>query len=147
MKMRDAKTIAPSAAASRRRRFVLTAGPGTRIFFLVRQMSRSAACPAPGRKKRSEQTIYDAATREVLQIEFPSRRNRSLWKLGAVTREIHTGCKIKAGRKAREFVGARMHGNYFLRNRFEISPEIERNTSTASAPIMQKAIIIFSGSA
>jgi hypothetical protein len=40
-----------------------------------------------------------------------------------------------------------MHGNYFLRNRFEISPEIERNTSTASAPIMQKVIIIFSGSA
>ena len=100
--MRAAKTIAPSAAASRRRRLALAARPGTRIFFLVRQMSRCAACPAPRRKKRSEQTIYDAATREVLQIEFPSRRNRSFWKLGAVTREIHTGCKIKAGRKARE---------------------------------------------
>jgi hypothetical protein len=40
---------------------------------MKRQMSRSAACPAPSRKKRSEQTIYDAATREVLQIDFPSR--------------------------------------------------------------------------
>jgi len=38
-------------------------------------------------------------------------------------------------------------GNYFRRNRLEISPETERNTSTASAPIMQKAIIILSGRA
>ena len=30
--------------------------------------------PAPRRKKRSEQTIYDAAMRGVLQIDFPSRR-------------------------------------------------------------------------
>jgi hypothetical protein len=47
----------------------------------------------------------------------------------------------------REIVSARMQGDYFRRNRFEISPEIERNTSTASAPIMQKAIIMFSGRA
>ncbi len=38
-------------------------------------------------------------------------------------------------------------GNYFRRNSSEISPETERNTSTASAPIMPKAIIIFSGCA
>jgi hypothetical protein len=37
--------------------------------------------------------------------------------------------------------------NYFRRNRLEISPETERNTSTASAPIMQKASIILSGRA
>jgi hypothetical protein len=36
-------------------------------------MSCSAACPAPRREKRSEQTIYDAATRKDLQIDFPSR--------------------------------------------------------------------------
>ena len=42
---------------------------------------------------------------------------------------------------------ARSAGNYFRRDRLEISPETETNTSTASAPIMQKAIIIFSGSA
>lgn len=42
---------------------------------------------------------------------------------------------------------ASVPGNYFRRDRLEISPETERNTSTASAPIIQKAIIIFSGSA
>jgi len=38
-------------------------------------------------------------------------------------------------------------GNYFRRKRSEISPDIERNTSTASAPIMQNAIIIQSPTA
>jgi hypothetical protein len=41
----------------------------------------------------------------------------------------------------------RARGNYFRRNRSEISSETERNTSTARTPIMQKAIIIFSGCA
>jgi hypothetical protein len=38
-------------------------------------MSCSAASPAPRREKRSEQTIYDAATRELLQIDFPARES------------------------------------------------------------------------
>lgn len=46
--------------------------------------------------------------------------------------------------KESEAVRARPRGTYLRRNRPEISSEIERNTSTASAPIMPKAIIIFS---
>jgi hypothetical protein len=39
-------------------------------------MTCSATHPVPGRAKRSEQTIYDAATREVLQIDFRYARKR-----------------------------------------------------------------------
>jgi hypothetical protein len=68
-------------------------------------------------------------------------------KLGAVARRIQYRMQNGSAREVREIVSARMQGDYFRRNRFEISPEIERNTSTASAPIMQKAIIMFSGRA
>jgi len=67
--------------------------------------------------------------------------------LRSEAREVQYGMQNNYGREAGEIVGAHMHGDYFRRNRFEISPEIERNTSTASAPIMQKAIIVFSGCA
>jgi hypothetical protein len=43
-------------------------------------MSCSAACRAPRREKRSEQTIYDAATRDVLQIDFPAREIDFGWR-------------------------------------------------------------------
>ena len=42
---------------------------------------------------------------------------------------------------------ARPRGYHLRRNSSEISLEMERNTSTASAAIMPKAIIIFSGCA
>jgi len=143
LKAKAAKKSAPAAAASRPCCLVRTARPGTCIFSLARQMSRSAACPAPRPKKRSEQTLYDAATREVLQIDFPLRGTRErLEKCGRRGASFKTGCKIKAGSRAEA-----ARGNYFRRNRLEISPETERNTSTTSAPIMQKAIIILSGRA
>jgi hypothetical protein len=123
-------------------------------------MSCSAACPAPRRKKRSEQTIYDAATREVLQIDFPSREESDAAEKKQIPR-----VKFALGMTARAFVRRLSNerlkwmssgkngrkksarGDYFRRKRLEISPETERNTSTASAPIMQKAIIILSGRA
>jgi hypothetical protein len=160
MKMKAAKKVAPAAAAARRRCHLLAARPGTRVFILARQMSRSAACPAPRRKKRSEQTIYDAATREVLQIDFPSRE-----EAGAAEKKQIPRAKFALGMTVRAFVRSLSNesvksmssgmngckksarGDYFRRNRLEISPETERNTSTASAPIMQKAIIILSGRA
>jgi len=43
-------------------------------------MSCSAACRAPRREKRSEQTLYDAATRDVLQIDFPAREIDFGWR-------------------------------------------------------------------
>jgi hypothetical protein len=141
-----AKKFAPSAAASRRRCPVLAARPGTCIFFLAWQMSCSAACPAPRREKRSEQTIYDAATRKDLQIDFPSRAKRSrLEKMRSVTRVFQNGKRKECGEGRRSNERSAMswaRGFYFRRKRSEISPEIERNTSTASAPIMQNAIII-----
>jgi hypothetical protein len=144
MIVRAAKKFAPSAAASRRRCPVLAARPGTWIFFLARQMSCSAACPAPRREKRSEQTIYDAATRKDLQIDFPSRGKRSrLEKMRSVTHAFQNGKGQNARREDVRTKGARCRArvNYFRRKRSEISPDIERNTSTASAPIMQNAII------
>jgi hypothetical protein len=145
MKLKAAKKTKPAAAASRARCLVLTARPGTCIFFLARQMSRSAACPAPRRKKCSEQTIYDAATREVLQIDFPLREKRWRRKIRAAQSVMQNGMQNKAGKG--RILGAVVPArrSYFRRNRLEISPETERNTSTASAPIMQKAIIILSG--
>jgi hypothetical protein len=80
MKVNAAKNIASPATTSRRRCPVHAPRPGSCIFVLVRQMSRPEASPAPRREKRSGQTIYDAATREVLQIDFPSRGERSFWK-------------------------------------------------------------------
>jgi len=85
------KRFAPSAAASRRRCPVLAARPGSCIFFLARQMSCSAAGPAPRREKRSEQTIYDAATRKDLQIDFPAREavdaaGKLRWEASAIQR-------------------------------------------------------------
>jgi hypothetical protein len=52
--------------------------------------------------------------------------------------------KMREGKNG-EGVFARARGNYLRRKSSEISPETERNTSTANTPIMQKAIIIFSG--
>jgi hypothetical protein len=141
-----AKKFAPSAAASRRRGPGFAARPGTCVFFLARQMSSSVAGPAPRREKRSEQTIYDAATRKDLQIDFPSRAKRSrLEKMRLVTRVVQNGKGKGCGKGRRSNARSAMpcaRGNYFRRKRSEISPDIERNTSTASAPIMQNAIII-----
>jgi hypothetical protein len=81
MKMRTAKKIAHLPQYSRRRCPVLAARPGNCIFVLTRQMSCSAASPAPRREKRSEQTIYDAATRELLQIDFPARESGCGWRI------------------------------------------------------------------
>jgi hypothetical protein len=160
MKMKAAKKVAPAAAAPRRRCHVLAARPGTCVFILVRQMSRSAACPAPRRKKRSAQTIYDAATREVLQIDFPSREAADAAEKKQIPRaKFAFGMTVRAfvrslSNERVEWTSSGMNsckkssrGDYFRRNRLEISPETERNTSTASAPIMQKAIIILSGGA
>jgi uncharacterized protein (DUF2342 family) len=99
MKMKAAKKVAPAAAAARRRCHLLAARPGTCVFILARQMSRSAACPAPRRKKRSEQTIYDAATREVLQIDFPSRE-----EAGAAEKKQIPRAKFALGMTVRAFV-------------------------------------------
>jgi hypothetical protein len=109
-------------------------------------MSCSAASLAPRRKKRSEQTIYDAATRELLQIDLPAREGD--FGSGIVIPRYRDAAqnvkKIREGKNG-EGVFARARGNYLRRKSSEISPETERNTSTANTPIMQKAIIIFSG--
>jgi hypothetical protein len=74
MKVRGAKKSRHLPPRARRRCPEFAARPGNCVLFLARLMSYSAACPAPRREKRSEQTIYDAATREVLQIDFGRRR-------------------------------------------------------------------------
>jgi hypothetical protein len=102
------KNFASSAAASRRRCHVLAARPGTCIFFLVRQMSRSAASPAPRRKKRSEQTVYDAATREVLQIDFPPCRKRlAPEKMRVVVGDTQIGSQNNGGKESAARAGMR----------------------------------------
>jgi hypothetical protein len=57
---------------------------------------------------------------------------------------FHEEYRIDTEGKDAEGVLARARGNHLRRNRSEISLETERNTNTASAPIMPKAIIIFS---
>ena len=100
----------------------------------------------PRREKRSEQTIYHAATRELLQIDFPARESDFGWMI-VIARQCDATRNAKWMREGKD--GTRVHmrvrGNYLRRNSSEISLETERNTSTASAPIMPKAIIIFSG--
>jgi hypothetical protein len=75
MKARSAKKSRHLPPHSRRRCPVFAAHPGNCVLFLARQMSCSEACPAPRRKKRLEQTIYDAATSELLQIDFRTRES------------------------------------------------------------------------
>jgi hypothetical protein len=103
-------------------------------------------CLAPRREKRSEQTIYDAATRELLQIDFPA--HESDFGLGDYDRlsvRFNADCEIDVGSEGcPRLARVRARGNYLRRNSSEISFETERNTSTASAPIMPKAIIVFS---
>src|SRR5271156_1899982 len=62
------------------------------------------AHPAPRREKRSEQTLYDAASREVLQIDFPARGKRTCrenaWRV-----RCNAECGIGVGREERRSSG------------------------------------------
>jgi hypothetical protein len=103
--------------------------------------------------EKSAVGVIPSAARELLFMQALSKKADSSGKirpgnynLRVFPQTIKPGSERDAGREARRR-RARARGNYFRRNRLEISPESERNTSTANAPIMQKAIIIFSGSA
>jgi hypothetical protein len=144
IKLRAAKKSRHLPPKSRRGYPVLAARPGNCVFVLVRQMSCSACSPAPSRKKRSEQTIYDAATRELLQIDFPARESDFGWRI-VVARQCDLARSVERMREGNdgEGVHACSRGGYFRRNSSEIPSETERNTSTANTPIIPKPIIRF----
>jgi hypothetical protein len=79
----------------------LAARSGNCILFLARQMSCSAACLAPRREKRSEQTIYHAATRVVLQIDFPAREIDFGWRT-VIARKSDSTRKTKFTREGKD---------------------------------------------
>jgi hypothetical protein len=86
--------------------------------------------------------------REVLQIDFPVRESGCGW--GIVIAYVCGATRsVELMREGKDGTGVRARGHarecYLRRNSSEISLETERNTSTARAPIMPKAIIIFSG--
>src|ERR1700730_12037281 len=144
-KVRAAKKFAPSAAASHRRP-VVAARPGTCVFFLARQMFRRPERAVPLGLPNAQNKQFMMRQREKF-CKLISQRAESEcgWRTRLAAAAIQYGKPNRGGREA--WRRRRARGNYFRRDRLEISPETERNTSTASAPIMQKAIIIFSGSA
>jgi hypothetical protein len=87
-----------------------------------------------------------------LQIDFPARESDVGWRT-VIARKCDSTEKTEFMPEGKDDEGfcarlrMRTQGDYFRRNSSEMSLETERNTSTASAPIMPKAIIIFSGRA
>jgi hypothetical protein len=81
MKARAAKRFAISAATSRRRRLVLAARPGTRIFILARQMCRRPERALP-------LGVPNAPNKQVMM-----RQRAKFCKL--ISRRIESGCAAK----------------------------------------------------
>jgi hypothetical protein len=113
----------------------------------ARQMSRRPERALPLGVRSAQNKQFMMRQREKFCKLISQRADGECGMKNALSGERDSIRKAETRREKRGGEGVRARGDYFRRDRFEISSETDRNTSTASAPIMQKAIIIFSDSA